>query len=139
MLALLRAAGAGHRKKLEEVARHWARGDLQTQDDHAKAQDALDEQFAHWGLVPDRPVEPEPEAVYLWPQNVPAWDLFMLVQTQWRGTGVGREGLDHAGVELAIDERRAWRTRRRQRRDEIRIMERAALEEWAKRAPQPGS
>lgn len=137
MLALVPAAGRGERKKLEEVARHWARGDLLNEQEDAQAQDALDEQLALWGLVPDAPIEPEPSELYLWPENVACWDLFMELQTQWRIGAMGRTGLDYAAVDRVIGERRAWRLRRRQRRAEIRAMEVACLEEWARRSSTP--
>lgn len=134
MLALVRAAGAGHRKKLEEAARLWARGDLQKEQEHAQAQEGLDEQFAFFGLVPDRPALPALEPFYLWPENLEAWNLFQSVQTQWRGIGMAREGLDYAGVHLVIGERRKWRVRRRQLFTAVRIMEASALLAWAERA-----
>lgn len=143
MLAGLSDAGGRHRKKLEEAARALARGDLTTEQQDAEdqasfedAQTSLDEQFAALGLVPDAPVLPEKpkklEELYIWPDNLPGWELFLSVQTQWRG-GMQREGLDYPGVHLVIGQRRVWRAHRRQRFAEIQIMERACLDEWAKR------
>lgn len=44
--------------------------------------------------------EPEPEEpAYLWPCNVPAWNAWCQVQTQWRYSGMGgRTGLCYADV-----------------------------------------
>jgi hypothetical protein len=83
--------------------------------------------------VPDQPALPELNELYLWPENQDAWTIFKLVQTEWRG-GMQREGLDKSGVRAVIDQRRAWRTRRRARFGDIQVMERACLDEWAQRA-----
>jgi hypothetical protein len=112
----------------------WARGDLRKEQEDAQAQEGLDEQFAFFGLVPDRPVLPALEPCYLWPENLEAWNLFQSVQSQWRGAGMAREGLDYAGVHRVIGQRRAWRLHRRQRFSELQVMEAAALAEWAERA-----
>jgi hypothetical protein len=142
VLALLRAAGPGHRKKLEEAARLWARGDLQQEQEHARATAELDEQFAFFGLAPDAPGLPELEPFYLWPENRPGWTLWWAVQTQWRyanmpgALGAGttmHTGLDYAGVHRVIDQSRAWRLRRRQRFAEILLMECACMDEWARK------
>lgn len=138
MLAGVPQPGDGHRKKLEEVARFWARGDLQQEQDHAKDQARLDEQYAFFGLVPDKPALPDLEPVYLWPENVASWNLFMDVQTQWRSNGVGNTGLDYPSVHCVIDQHRVWRRRRRERFAEVQVMERACLEEWAEKARREG-
>lgn len=39
-----------------------------------------------------------PEEFFLLPECVPAFDLFMAVQTQWRVGPLGPTGLDYAGV-----------------------------------------
>lgn len=139
MLGCVPRAGRRHRKKLEEAAQHFARGDIKNEEEHAQqeaeAEDSLDEQFAALGIQPDAPVDvAEPLATfYLWPENLEAWRLFMAVQTQWRG-GMSREGLDYAGVHRVIDQRRAWRLRRRRRFAEVMLMERACLQEWGQKA-----
>jgi hypothetical protein len=138
----------GPRKKLDEVARYWAGGDLISEEEHARQLAHLEEQFRLSGIVPDRPldeIEPVLE-VYLWPQNVQAWDLFMRVQTQWKvrveaaGGGMGyriesrRTGLDYEGVEIVMRRMRIPPRRRDERFCDVQVMEFAALEEWAKRA-----
>ncbi|WP_157991424.1 DUF1799 domain-containing protein [Caldimonas tepidiphila] len=70
---------------------------------------------------------------HLWPENVEPWRLWGEVQTQWRRAGLDRApvGLDYAGV-LAWLQGRGIRGRRlRRRMQELQVMERAALEEWA--------
>lgn len=139
MLAVVSGAGPGHRKKLEEAARLWARRELTNEEEHVQqetaAQDSLSEQFAALGIQPDGPVHvAQPlQPFYLFPENVEAWRLFGAVQTQWRG-GTAREGLDYPGVQIVIAQRRAWRLRRRRLMAEILVMERACLDEWGKQA-----
>lgn len=87
--------------------------------------------MAAWGLYAEKPVLPEHEPFYLWPQNLDAWNLFMGVQTQWRIGLAGREGLHYPGVEIVMARRRVRRRLRDQRFAEIQAMERAALTAWA--------
>ena len=73
------------------------------------------------------------QTLYLWPCNVPAWDAWSAVQTQWRTGMSGATGLDYAGVRawLALagpespDERRSIFAG-------IRACEAATLAVWAK-------
>lgn len=48
----------------------------------------------------DEPCEPCPEPS-IFPENVPAVDFFLSIQTQWRTALGGHVGLDYAGVESA--------------------------------------
>lgn len=41
--------------------------------------------------------------VYLWPENVAAWQAFHQVQTQWRTGMAGATGLDYAGVRAHLE------------------------------------
>lgn len=78
--------------------------------------------------------EPPPDQCYLWPCNVPAWNVWHGVQTQWRVGMAGREGLDYGGVESYL---RSLPGVRPKARAELffclRAMERAALDEWEKK------
>jgi hypothetical protein len=139
-LACVPDAGSGHRKKLEEAARLWARGELKNEErnaqQNAEAQAYLDEQMAALRIRPDGPVHIGDALLpfHLFPENREAWQLFMSVQTQWRVGMGGREGLDYPGVHCVIDSCRAWRKHRRRRFAEICAMERASLAEWAEQA-----
>lgn len=104
MLARILERVRRKRKKLAQVARCQARGQL-----HIPAQDAadepaeLDEALAAFGLQQEPADGPDGARVasskcYLWPCNVPAFNLWQRVQTQWRVGWRGREGLDYAGV-----------------------------------------
>lgn len=42
--------------------------------------------------------------MYLWPCNVPAWDVWTELQTQWRTGVAGATGLDYAAVRALLDE-----------------------------------
>lgn len=137
MLAGLSGAGGGHRKKLEEAARLWARGDFTEEDDEVANRSAIDEDLAAFGMVAEGDiVVARAETFHLWPENVEAWNLFVACQTQWRTTGMEgrRVGLDVHGVERAMWRMRVRPKHRRRRWDEIAVMEFAALDEWAKRA-----
>lgn len=70
---------------------------------------------------------------HLWPEHVPAIELWGAVQTQWRHGFNGPTGLDYAGVRIVIAQRPKWRRRGRRLFGELQIMERATLEEWARR------
>jgi hypothetical protein len=139
VLAGLPRPGAGRRKKLEDAARLWARREFKNEAEHvhqeADAQDSLSEQCAALGVQPDAPVDLSEPLLpfYLFPENLPAWQLWQSVQSQWRG-GLGHEGLDYPGVQVVIGQHRAWRLRRRQRFAEIQLMERTCLREWADQA-----
>lgn len=135
MLAGIPHPSSGQRKKLEEAARLWSRGELKNGEEHvqqeADAQAGLNEQFAALGIQLDEPVDVSErlQAFHLWPENLSAWQLFMSVQSQWRGA-MQREGLDLPGVQIVISQRREWRLRRRQRLVEVQLMARVCLEEW---------
>lgn len=73
-------------------------------------------------------------AFYLWPENLPAFELWAEIQTQWRVGMQGRMGLDYAAVDAHL--RQAHRLRPRARRErwaQLRAMEQAALLAWAEK------
>lgn len=107
---------------------------MKTEQEHAQPEAEVNEALAFFGLVAEGPVLPRLEPFYLWPENLEAWDLFMAVQTQWRGSGMAREGLDYAGVDIVMGQRRKWRLHRRRRLAEVQVMERACLTVWAEQA-----
>lgn len=111
----------------------WARGDLQTgpQDDAATA---IDDALAGLGLVPDRPVQVSDGAFCLWPENVPAFDLWAELQTQWRVGPAGPTGLDYAGVAAHLQHAHRLRPRAlRERWEQLQAMEQGALQGWAEK------
>lgn len=84
-------------------------------------------------LVPDDRMEEEAQVFYLWPEHVPAYELFERLQSQWRIGMQGCTGLDYGGVIAWLRETVPKRTRRAELLDELQIMEYAALGYWAER------
>lgn len=72
---------------------------------------------------------------YLWPCNVPAWQAWQGVQTQWRVGMAGATGLDYAGVCAYLAEL-GLAPGSPERRDTfagIQAAEAATLDVWAQR------
>lgn len=91
----------------------------------------VDTALAVFGLMAEKPVLRQAEVFYLWPENLPAWQLFMACGTQWRAGGAGREGLDYGGVRVVMQMQRVRPRRQSQRFAEVQVMESAALKAWA--------
>lgn len=128
----------GQRKKLAQVARIQARGQLYIpkpgNSDEPQAE--FDEALAAFGLLAETQDgnEPPEEKCYLWPCNVRTFNIWQGVQTQWRVGGMGgRTGLDYAGVAVYL--REICRIRPSRLWGEIwfglQAMETAALNEYA--------
>jgi len=75
------------------------------------------------------------DTFHLWPECLPLWALWQKLQTQWRTSMSGRDGLDYAGVSAYL--RDVARIKPREFSETfacIQAMEIAALNEWAKQA-----
>ena len=77
-----------------------------------------------------------PGVFYLWPEHVQAFAVFRGCATQWRTSMNGREGLDYAAVEIVMRDASGRRSGFRQKdarriRQEIQVLEFAALDAWA--------
>lgn len=88
--------------------------------------------LAVWGL---QAADPEDvtveEEFYLWPECVPTFQLWNVVQTQWREDVSGRRtGLDYAGLKACMDMQQIPDDERAALFWGVRVMERAALKEW---------
>jgi hypothetical protein len=120
------------RKKLSEVARHAALGQLV--DDQAAQQEVseVDAALAAFGLVAAVTVDP-PDELYLWPENVPTWNLFQALSTQWLVGMGGATGLNYQSVNIVMDHRRVARRDRQRVFEEIQAMERATLQAWSEK------
>jgi len=97
--------------------------------------------MAAFGLVADVPdaASSSSDKVYLWPCNVRVWGLWQPIQTLWRSSMGGREGLDYSG--LAVYLREVARIKPRHFTETfqlIQAMESAALDEWAKQRQNEG-
>lgn len=71
-----------------------------------------------------------PVEVYLWPDNVTAWQCWCAVQTQWRVGMAGATGLDYAAVEALLRINGIRGDQRRELFADLRIMEGATLRAW---------
>jgi hypothetical protein len=113
-----------------------ARGELHDEGSDGDADDRteLDDNLAAMGLELVGPQVPGCEAFYLWPQNLPAFNLWLALQTQWRYGFACATGLDYAGVAIVMQLHRVRRCRRREMWLSLQAMERAALEVWSQKA-----
>jgi hypothetical protein len=122
------------------------RGDLTTENDARASSTEQDAALAAFGLVLDRPPEPDHDTFYLWPELVPAMRMWHAVQTQWRVSIVGAvaagmgavpvagcTGLDYAGVEIVMRRRGIRGAAADEMFGLLQAMERAALDVWAER------
>lgn len=75
----------------------------------------------------------ELEPLYLWPENVPSWDLFLAVETQWVLDQGQPVGLNYLGVEVVMRKRRIKRADECKFFADIQVMERASLKAWRER------
>lgn len=106
------------------VAESQSRNDTQPIDPNNAWTGAI----AALGLLEQQPAE---HVVYLWPDNVVAWNCWQGVQTQWRVGMGGATGLDYAGVRAFLDEQDLQRDERREVFAGIQACEWATLEVWA--------
>jgi len=134
-----------------DAARLLARGELQTdpaegETARARRHDELAASLAAFGLkleVGADGAADEPEPFFLWPEHLPALELWAGVQTQWRAGAQGFTGLDYAGVRASPAFRRLAPRDRERVFGEVEVMERATLTAWAEmraaeRAPHHG-
>lgn len=126
----------GEGKKLAQVARIQARGQLHIPNpgkpDESEVE--FDEALAVFGLQQgaDDDTPPPPDKCYLWPCNVPTFNLWQRLQTQWRVGGMGGcTGLDYAGVNACMDLLRIKPKGRSELFSGLQAMEFAALQVWA--------
>lgn len=129
MLQRLHQGIERERKKLAQVARCAALGQLASAEQLEEDDAAVDEAAAAFGLMPVYQRE-QAQPIYLWPENVTAWNFFQSIQTQWNVGPSGAVGLNYAGVEV---ERKAWGIKRKDWPKlffEVKAMERATLTAW---------
>lgn len=73
------------------------------------------------------PEDYEDDYLECWPENWPAFDLFIDLRTQWRVGMNGPEGLDYLVLFRLMDDMGLSRTERQALFDDVRVLERAAL------------
>lgn len=120
------------RKKLAQVARCAALGQLVDPGELERDQEVVDEAAAFFGLMPVYQQE-VPSPIYLWPENVRSWNFFQRVSTQWHVGPGGAIGLNYAGVEVARDALGIRRKEWPKLFSEVQAMERATLDAWRER------
>ncbi len=89
----------GQEKKLEDAARHWASGGAPSNDEAIADLKAF-------GAPADVIAELEaqqPEHFEVWPENWPAVEMFLRLQTQWRHGFGGALGLDYVAARWLFD------------------------------------
>jgi hypothetical protein len=97
-----------------------------------QAETEVDFALAAFGLVATRSVK-TPDELYLWPENVPTWNLFQALSTQWLVGMGGATGLNYESVNIVMDHRRIARRDRQRVFEEIQAMERATLQAWSEK------
>lgn len=93
-------------------------------------------------LAPAGHAQPDPSAdapVYLWPCNLPVWNHWWEVQTQWRTGANGVDGMDYAGLRAYVDELGLPSAERKALWSGLRACERATLDVFAERRERQGS
>lgn len=86
--------------------------------------------MAFFGLVPDRPVREKQRVFYLWPENVPYWNLFLACHTQWNHGMDGRTSLNYPGVEVVMQRKHIPPRKRDRAFALMQAMEVGALTGW---------
>ena len=74
----------------------------------------------------------------VWPELWPALELFSALCTQWRVGMGGATGLDYTALPVVMDMLEIAPEDRRERFEEVRVMERAALEVMSEKAKVKG-
>lgn len=117
-----------------EVARHWVRGRLTTEDTQAVDHVQRDAALAAFGLELELATVECPR-FGLWPEHALPLALWTAAQTCMRRGLHGAEGLDYAAVHALLVRTQCLRLPRSPRRRaavwaDLRVIELAALAEW---------
>jgi len=86
--------------------------------------------FAAFGLKVEGELELE-EEFYLWPENLPMFNFWLAVQTQWIWEEGRRMGLNYAGVEARL---RHWPVAKKERThffELVGALESECLQAWS--------
>lgn len=106
-----------------------ALGLVMSDEDQEQEQESTDTAAAAFGLRVKRAAA-VCEELYLWPENLPSWNLFQAVSTQWMTGMAGPTGLSYPGVEVVMRKTRVKRCDEERMFFEIQCMERATLSAW---------
>jgi len=132
------ARTCGRKKKLREVAAHWAK--KPERRDLAKTYAEERKALAEWGAseaditaaLAAREPDPEP-AVEIWPEHLEVFGIFCALETQWRtaaGLVVMKTGLDYLAAIALMREHAIPRKRRVELLEELHDMELGAIGAW---------
>jgi hypothetical protein len=83
--------------------------------------------------VPDGPVVAPVPVFYLWPENVPAWQLWLACSTQWHHGFNGPVAANYAGWEVVMQRRRIPVRQRDRMFALLQAMERGSLTGWGEK------
>lgn len=75
--------------------------------------------------------EPDDQVYHLWPENLPAWNCWQGIQTQWRTGMSGPTGLDYQGVSAFLDRQGLEPDEAREVFWLLQVCERVTLEVWS--------
>jgi hypothetical protein len=67
------------------------------------------------------------DCVFVWPENAKAFNLFAILQTQWRVGAAGPTGLDYCAMHDELNDLGVTGQERQWLKEDIRLMEAAAL------------
>lgn len=133
------------------MARCSARGQLHTphpDDPDDDPQTEVDNALGVWGLQivdageDEEPVRVKTKKCYLWPCNVPTYNIWQRLQTQWRRAGMDNTptGLDYTAVTAyLVDVLRTPAKQRPEIFEGLQAMECATLDEWNKQRDKAAS
>lgn len=87
------------------------------------------EQFAAFGLAPDRESTLEPDYIDIWPENAKAVEVFIALSTQWNIAMSGAVGLRYEVIPAVMRLCAVAPAERSHVFAQLRVMEAAALKE----------
>jgi hypothetical protein len=115
-------------KKLAEAAAYWAGGG---KHDEGAREDL--KSFGADAAQIEKALGPKEEHFEIWPDNWPAWQAFVSVQTQWSTGFGGPTGLDYSRVKAGLEMAGIEMTK--EMFAHLRIIEAAALKAMSKKDP----
>lgn len=110
-----------------------ARGQIEFGTDAPAEHDHVNEALAAMGLCAEGGVTLQEDEYWLWPENDEAFSMWLAVQTQWSAGMGGATGLNYPGVETCLRLRGLKKRAQQKHFLLIQMMERACLEEWARK------
>jgi hypothetical protein len=110
-----------------------ARGQIEFGRDEPAEHDHVNDALAYLGLYAEGGITLNEDEYWLWPENDEAFSMWLSVQTQWNAGMGGATGLNYPGVETCLRLRGLKKKAQQKLFLLIQMMERACLEEWARK------